>query len=357
MNAEFLSEVKVSDFIENINGTIEDDFFIETNELGEKEVNFKYINDDGVKLNQSFKINVVDTIPPVIWLGTSYTVNVNSNINLAKKIMCGDNYDSHPTCEVIGDYDLTKIGTYPITYKATDNSGNVSEINFNLKVVSPSNTTSKTTTTLFSDVVKKYKNENTEIGLDISEWQDYPDFNKLKEAGVEFVFLRVGGTKYSTGEYFLDKSFKYNIENASEVGIPVGVYFYSYAKNKEQALKDAEWIYEQIKDYKVELGVAFDWENWSFYNDFGLSFYELTDMATSHLNYFREKGYNALLYSSKSYLEEIWLKHDFPVWMAHYTRDVEPSSYAGDYMYWQACSDGRVSGINGAVDINIRYKN
>ena len=113
------------------------------------------------------------------------------------------------------------------------------------------------------------------------------------------------------------------------MGIPVGVYFYSYAKNKEQALKDAQWIYEQIKDYKVELGVAFDWENWSFYNDFGLSFYELTDMATSHLNYFREKGYNALLYSS----------------------------YAGDYMYWQACSDGRVSGINGAVDINIRYKN
>lgn len=357
LNVEFLSEVSVSDFIENINGKIVDDYIIDTKELGEKKISFDYINDDGIKLKQSFNINVVDTIAPVIWLSGSYTVNVNSDVDLTKKIMCGDNYDSHPKCEIIGDYDINKVGKYPLTYRATDSSGNVKNEEFVLNVVKPSaSTNNKTTTTLFSDVVKKYKNENTEIGLDISEWQDYPDFNKLKEAGVEFLFLRVGGTKFKTGEYFLDASFKYNIEQANELGIPVGVYFYSYAKNKEQAIRDAEWIYEQIKDYNVELGVAFDWENWSFYNDFGLSFYELTDMATSHLNFFRNKGYEALLYSSKSYLEEIWLKHDFPVWMAHYTKDVEPSSYKGEYSYWQACSDGKIDGINGPVDINVRYK-
>lgn len=356
--AEFLSEVKISDYIENIEGEIINDKLIDTKALGKQKLEFSYKDVNGKKKKGSFEIEVVDTVPPVIWLSSSYTINVGNNVDLAKKIMCGDNYDSHPVCEVIGEYDYNSVGVYPLTYKATDNSGNTSEIKFNLNVVEPSSgNNSKITKTLFEDVVKKYKNENTRIGLDISEWQDYPDFNKLKNAGVEFVFVRVGGTKLKTGEYFLDKSFKYNVEEAEKYGIPVGVYFYSYAKNKEQALKDAEWIYDQIKDYKVELGVAYDWENWSFYNDFGLSFYELTDMANSHLNYFKEKGYKGLLYSSKSYLEEIWLKTDFPVWLAHYTRNLEGSSYKGEYLYWQLCSDGRVDGIDGAVDINIEYKN
>lgn len=358
LNTEFLSKVKVSDFITNINGTIVDDYYIDTKKLGEKNVAFEYINDENIKLKKSYKINIVDTTAPLVRLGSSYTINVDSNVDLTKKILCGDIYDSHPKCEIIGDYDMTKIGKYPLIFKATDINGNITEKNFDLNVVKPSTSTNtKTTTTLFSDVVSKYKNENTEIGLDISEWQDYPDFNKLKEAGVEFIFLRVGGTKYKTGEYFLDASFKYNIEKANEVGIPVGVYFYSYAKNKEQAMNDAKWIYEQIKDYNVELGVAFDWENWSFYNDFNLSFYELTEMAESHLEYFKDKGYEALLYSSKGYLEDIWQETDFPVWMAHYTNNVEPSSYKGKYKYWQACSDGKIDGINGNVDINIKYKN
>ena len=80
-------------------------------------------------------------------------------------------------------------------------------------------------------------------------------------------------------------------------------------------------------------------------------------MANSHLNFFKEKGYDGLLYSSKGYLEDIWLEQDFPVWMAHYTKDIELSSYSGEYSYWQLCSDGKVDGINGSVDINVRYKN
>lgn len=63
--------------------------------------------------------------------------------------------------------------------------------------------------------------------------------------------------------------------------MPVGIYFYSYANSKEKAIKDAKWILEQIKDYKIDLPIAFDWENWSFYNEFNLSFFGLTDMANA----------------------------------------------------------------------------
>ena len=358
LDVEFLSEVKVSDFITSINGKIVDDYKIDTTKLGHQKITIEYVNDDKIKIKQNFVINVIDTVAPIVWLGSSYTVNVGSNINLTDKIMCGDNYDNNPTCEIIGEYNLNEESTYPLVFKATDSSGNITEKQFNLYVKKPTSGTSNNSggsksKTLFSDVIANYKNENTEIGLDLSEWQGDVDFQKLKDAGVEFVILRVGSTHGIKGDYFVDKQFVNNIKKANEVGIPAGVYFYSYADSKDKAIKDALWVIDQIKDYKIDLPIAFDWENWSFYNEFNLSFFGLTDMATSFLNVFKEKGYEGMLYSSKTYLEQIWLKTDYPVWLAHYTKK---TNYAGNYNYWQLCSDGKVDGIYGDVDINIRYK-
>lgn len=357
LTTEFLSEVKVSDFIDSINGKITNDYIIDTKIIGEKVINYEYINNDDIKLRQSFKINVVDRTAPVVWLGSSYSIKVGSKDTLLDKIMCGDNYDDNPKCEIVGNYDLNIAKTYPLTFKATDSSGNTTEKKFNLNVYKPkttnNNITGSRTVTYFSDVIKNYKNDNTEIGIDISEWQGDVDFEKLKNAGVEFVILRVGSTKGIKGDYFVDGKFKQNIERANEVGMPVGIYFYSYATSKEKAIEDANWILEQIKDYKVDLPIAFDWENWSFYNDFNLSFFGLTDMANSFLDVFKEAGYEGILYSSKNYLEQIWLKTEYPIWLAHYTYK---TSYSGDYSYWQMCNDGRVDGIYGDVDINIRYK-
>jgi GH25 family lysozyme M1 (1,4-beta-N-acetylmuramidase) len=334
---------------------------MDINHLWELILDICLINEENIKLKQSFTINIVDTTAPVIWLGNSYTVSLGSKDTMLEKILCGDNYDANPTCEIIGEYDMNVAGTYPLTFKATDSSGNVTEKDFNLNVKKPvpntgNNTTNNNTPapkTNFSDVIANYKNANTEIGLDISEWQGVVDFNKLKEAGVEFVFLRVGGTKGITGDYFLDSKFEDNIKKANEAGMPVGIYFYSYANSKEKAIKDAKWILEQIKDYKIDLPIAFDWENWSFYNEFNLSFFGLTDMANAFLDTFKDAGYQGLLYSSKTYLENIWQKTDYPVWLAHYAKS---TSYKGEFEFWQICSNGRVDGINGDVDINIRYK-
>ena len=361
LTAEFLSDIKVSDYIISINGNIIDDYKIDTKTLGKKVIKYEYINEDNIKIKQEYTIDIVDRTPPLVWLGSSYSTTVNSNINLTEKIMCGDNYDSNPKCEIIGDYDLTNAGTYPLVFKATDKSGNITEKNFNLyvkKPVSSGGASSGGTSTLppgipFSEAIKNYKTKDTEIGIDISEWQGDVDFNKLKEEGVEFVILRVGSTKGIDGDYFVDKRFKEYIEKANDADIPVGIYFYSYANSREKAIKDAKWVLNEIKGYKVDLPIAFDWENWSFYNEFNLSFFGLTDMANAFLDVFKKAGYEGMLYSSKTYLEEVWLKTDYPTWLAHY---VDKTSYEGDYTYWQMCSDGRVNGIYGDVDIDIRYK-
>lgn len=358
LETEFLSKVKVSDFITNINGKIVNDYLIDTTKIGEKKIKFEYINDDNIRLKQEYTINIKDTTAPVVWLGGSYSVTVGSNVNLLEKIMCGDNYDANPTCEIIGNYDMNTANIYPLTFKATDSSGNVTEKKFNLYVNKPSsggssNNNTTHTRTEFSDIIKNYKTEDTEIGIDISEWQGTVDFQKLKNAGVEFVILRVGSTHGIKGDYFVDGKFEENIKKANEIGMPVGIYFYSYADSKEKAIQDAKWIINKIKPYKIDLPIAFDWENWSFYNEFNLSFFGLTDMANSFLNVFKSAGYEGMLYSSKNYLEQIWLDTTYPIWLAHYTKK---TSYQGNYSYWQLCNNGHVDGINGDVDINIRYK-
>ena len=192
------------------------------------------------------------------------------------------------------------------------------------------------------------------IGIDVSKWQKDIDFNKLKEAGVEFIIIRVGSSTGINGENFIDSKFIQNITNANNLNIPVGVYFYSYANSKERAISDAKWVLEQIKDYKVELGVALDWENWNSFNEFNLSFFGLTNMANEFLKVINDAGYKTLLYSSKTYLENMWMDIEYPIWLAHYVKN---TTYKDDYEYWQICSNGQVEGIDADVDIDIRYLN
>ena len=291
----------------------------------------------------------------MIWLGKSYNVTKGSEDNLLEKIMCGDNYDKNPVCVIEGDYDLNNVGSYKLVFKATDSNGNTSEKKFTLNVNEPSDNKGSNgvkTVTEFSDVIKNYKNDNTQIGIDVSKWQGDIDFSKLKNAEVEFVIIRVGSSTGINGENFVDSKFIQNIENANSVGIPVGVYFYSYANSMERAINDAKWIIDVIKDYRVELPIAFDWENWGSFNKYELSFFGLTNIAKKFMDTVKDAGYEAMLYSSKTYLENIWMGMDYPVWLAHYTKN---TNYTGDYSYWQLCSNGRVDGINGDVDIDIRY--
>ena len=358
LNIEVFSEVKLSDLIKSINGKLNKDFTIKTNKVGEKEITFKYVNDDNIKVSYSFKINIVDTKPPLIFSSKSKTITKGYTGNITKELFCGDNYDDTPNCEIIGNYDVNTAGTYPVTFKGTDSSGNISSTDFNLIVKGPSSggssSSSSTTspTIKFSDIVAKHKTENTKIGLDVSKWQGDINFQKVKDAGVEFVFIRVGTQKGIGGEFILDPKFAQNIKGFQSVGIPVGIYFYSYANSNKAAKKEAEWVIKQLKPYKIDLPVVFDWENWSFYQEFNKSFYSLTEMANTYLSTVEKAGYKGMLYSSKNYLENVWFETKYPTWLAHYTTQ---TTYQGDYYIWQLCSNGRVDGINGNVDINVMY--
>ena len=358
LTAEFTEEKKVSDFIESINGNIIDDYVINTTSLGKKEIKFQFKNDQNIIVPYEYEIEVIDTVQPVVWLSNVYQVTKGSNINLTDKILCGDNQDNKPKCTVEGNYDLNTVGDYPLLFKAEDKSGNITEKQFVLRVIEPSNTNAPRTTveptyTDFNQAKNQYKTDKTQIGIDVSGWQGEIDFEKIKNAGVEFIMIRVGGTRGTNGEYFVDKYFKRNIEEANKYGIKAGIYFYSYANSKESAMKDAKWVIKQIKDYDIDLPIAFDWEEWAYFNDYNLSFFGLTSMAESFLETIEDAGYEGMLYSSKSYLENIWLPTKYDIWLAHYTIQ---TNYQGKYKLWQLCENGKIDGIDGAVDINVMYE-
>lgn len=207
----------------------------------------------------------------------------------------------------------------------------------------------------FSNAIEKYKKSNTKIGIDVSQWQGDIDWQKVKSAGAEFAIIRVGYQKGYDGENVIDPYFINNITKAKEAKLKVGIYYYSYAKTVKQAKEQAEWVADKLKNYEIDLPVAFDWESWSSFVTCKMSFFDINQVAHTYCNTLKEHGYKTSLYSSKNYLEKVWYPEEFDyIWLAHYTSKTD---YKNKYGMWQFCNTGKIDGINGDVDIDVLYEN
>lgn len=249
----------------------------------------------------------------------------------------------------------TQLGTYNLTYVVTDSSGNKTEKLFSLIVNEKTDITNpppKEEKLDIANVIREYKTNKTKIGIDVSKWQGDINWEEVKNAGVEFVMIRMGYQTDYDGEYVIDPYFEKNIEGAKSVGLPVGAYFYSYSKSVYQAKEQAEWVRDNLKNYELDLPVAFDWESFSSFNTAGMSLYTINKSASVFMDTLEEAGYEGMLYSSKTYLEKIWYPTKHPVWLAQY---INKATYEGKYSIWQMSSIGKVPGINGDVDIDIMY--
>lgn len=336
--------------------TLENNDVFIPKKIGENKYTIKYKKDNKIK-EKELIFNVVDNTPPKVFGGTNKTVLLNYDKNLCDLIVYGDNYDKKPKCEITGEYDLQKEGTYKLLYKLTDQSNNLKEVNVTLNIVKEykkNNTPTEKKVTNFSEVYKEHKKENTEIGIDVSKWQGNIDFEKVASANASFVMIRIGVQTKQNGELSLDKYYLENIKKAKEAGLKVGVYLYSIATSEKEAIDHADWVVNELNGETLDLPITFDWENWSKWNSYNMSFYDINNIANSFIKRVEEKGYKGMLYSSKFYLENIWEnENNNTVWLAHYTTK---TNYQDSYMIWQLCNNGKIDGINGNVDIDILYK-
>ena len=350
---EVFDEVYLSDIVSDTNVKLED-YQLNTDVIGEKEIEFYYTYDDR-KYVYKTTINVVDTVKPKIFGSSSRTVEVGYEGNLCNNYTYGDNYDGQPECSVVGEYDFNTVGQYDIEIVVTDVSGNSTNYNVTLNVVrnitSNNNGGGGTTSRLqFSDALERYGSENLELGIDVSEWQGDVDYEAVKEAGATFVMMRIGVKLDSGEEPALDGQFLDNIKSAKEAGLKVGVYLYSKALSSEEAIEEARWVLEQLDGESLDLPIVFDWEIWGNWNSYHMSFHDLNEMAHSFIETVEDEGYGGMLYGSKFYLENFWEDEDFEnIWLAHYASN---TSYEG-YMMWQFSNVGRINGIYGDVDLNV----
>ena len=358
---KFVLEVHKKEKLSNVlklEEKILDDRELFYEEIGEKKISFIYLNKNKKKRKAEIKLNIVDTIKPLVFGANYFKSYQGVKKDFTKNFLILDNYDREVKKVVENDIDFDKLGKYKLILKATDNSNNITIKEFTVEIVEKPKDNKETSKTVkrvgikYEDIYTEYKNNKTKIGIDISKWQGNVDFQKLKEANVEFVMIRLG---YQTGfdkEIVLDKYYEQNIKLANKYGIKAGVYFYSYAKNTNDAKKQAEFVKKHIKNYKIDMPVAFDFEDWKNIGLAKLSIYDINKNAKKFLDEIKKDGYQVLNYGSKYYLENIW-DIDYPTWLAHYTNK---TNYSKDYKMWQLTENGLISGIQGFVDVNVLYE-
>lgn len=192
------------------------------------------------------------------------------------------------------------------------------------------------------------------LGIDVSEHQGIIDWSSVKAAGIKFAIIRVGyGENYTSQD---DKYFKRNADECTRLGIPFGVYIYSYATTTASAQSEAEHVLRLISNYKLRCPVYYDMEDGNTQGK--LSSSALNNIANAFCESIMSKGYLAGVYANLYWWENKLTGATFKLyqkWVAQYNSSLEESSYAGAHGMWQYSSTGRVNGINENVDMNYCY--
>ena len=194
------------------------------------------------------------------------------------------------------------------------------------------------------------------VGIDISTHQKDINFNKVKNAGVDFVIIRIGYRGYSEGKLHLDNKFEEYYEKASKAGLKIGFYFFSQAINEKEAIEEAEFVLKNIKGKKFDLPIAYDYEDASPVGRISLlSKDEKTKNAIAFLERIKRNNYPYMLYTNLYWTEhcyELEKLKDYDIWFAQYYKYPQ---YPHNFLIWQYSEDGIIDGIDEKVDLNIMF--
>ncbi|MCI9491168.1 MAG: hypothetical protein HFG97_14460 [Dorea sp.] len=202
-------------------------------------------------------------------------------------------------------------------------------------------------------------------GIDVSEWNGTINWTKVKQAGIQFAFIRVAWRGYGGGTLNVDNTAYTNLKGAIAAGIPVGVYVFSQAISTAEAKEEADYLIDKIKGYNVTLPIIMDFEFASENGQHTGRLYDkfknqnktaATNVCMAFCQEVVSRGYTPMVYGNPDmfthYLNPGTISASYQIWLAHYTTKTD---YAGAYNYWQYSSTGRVNGISGNVDMNVRY--
>ena len=197
----------------------------------------------------------------------------------------------------------------------------------------------------------------TRLGIDVSQWNGNIDWNKARDAGVDYAIIRCGwGDDYTFQD---DTKFLQNVAGARAAGVPIGVYIYSYAYSTSQASSEAAHTIRLLKaaglkPSDVPYGVYYDLEESSVGSvaNRGL----LASMSTTYCSSIKAAGYRPGVYSSLWWWNNYLTDPVFNNWSRWVAQWNTSCTYLGTYDMWQCSSVGSVPGISGSVDMDVYYR-
>ena len=205
------------------------------------------------------------------------------------------------------------------------------------------------------------------FGIDVARYQGTIDWVEVAASGVDFAMIRLGYRAMADGEIIADSNARYNLQEATKAGIPVGAYFFSTAVSEEEALEEAAWTVDFVSQYPITYPIVYDCEGFTDPDSrqYSLTKKERTDIALTFLKTIEQLGYEAMFYASKNDMthDARWevsrIEKNYKIWVAQYPEVPYPgtptSSYTGEHQMWQYSMEGTVPGISQPVDLDIAY--
>lgn len=194
-------------------------------------------------------------------------------------------------------------------------------------------------------------------GVDVSAFQGEIDWEQVADSGIEFAIIRLGYRGYGkAGTLVEDEYARANLEGALAAGLEVGAYFFSQAVNTQEVAEEVAFMLDIIKDYELTMPVVFDWEYVSeTARTANVDKRTLTDCTLEFCRLMEEAGYEPMIYFNSyqsRYMMHLDELEQYPFWLALYA---DRMTYPYKVNMWQYTCTGRVPGIQGDVDINVRF--
>lgn len=201
-------------------------------------------------------------------------------------------------------------------------------------------------------------NVTSHKGIDVSEYQGNINWSKVAADGVEFAIMRAYYRGYGTGRLVKDTKIEDNLQGAIDNGVHVGVYVFSQAITREEAVEEAESAIETLSPFATNVPIVIDVERVAGANPRmdALSVEERTDVILAFCDTVTNAGYIPIVYYNTEMgglyvdLEKL---EGITKWYAWYGSWLY---YPYDYSIWQYKDSGKVNGISGGVDMNIALK-
>ena len=196
-------------------------------------------------------------------------------------------------------------------------------------------------------------------GVDVSEHQHEIDWAQVAASGVDYAYVRLGYRGYTEGGLFEDPYFRANVEGALANGLQVSVYFFSQAISVQEAIEEAEFVLERIKDYNITLPVVYDWEKINgetAARTDNLDFSILNDCAVAFCDTMKNAGYAPAIYFNRHlgyYGYDLSRMTDYDFWFALPESPFPNFYYAVDM--WQYSFTEQVPGIAEPTDMNLMF--